>query len=131
MVLFAFNFFFKLCDSLLFFYVACRILVPCPRIRPVSPALEACSLNHLTTRKVPQMNSDLWDGPQGLGSSPYPVLLTPAQTPDQASASPASLSWDLSPVGFGQDSRNPGSREAGTRTRIWRLSPDSLPVKRF
>ena len=35
-------------------YAACRILVPRPGIEPVSPAVEAQSLNHWTTREVPR-----------------------------------------------------------------------------
>ena len=34
-------------------HVACGILVPQPGIEPVSPALEALSLNHWTAREVP------------------------------------------------------------------------------
>ena len=34
-------------------HVACRILVPWPGIEPVTPALGACSLNHWTTREIP------------------------------------------------------------------------------
>ena len=37
--------------------VACRILVPQPGIEPVSPALEARSLNHWTAREVPDWHS--------------------------------------------------------------------------
>ena len=43
----------------LFFWphrTACRILVPRPRIEPVPPALGAWSLNHWTTREVPQQH---------------------------------------------------------------------------
>ena len=32
---------------------ACRILVPQPGMEPMPPAVEACSLNHSTTREVP------------------------------------------------------------------------------
>ena len=35
---------------------ACRILVPWPRIEPMSPAAEAWSLNHWTTREVPRLD---------------------------------------------------------------------------
>ena len=35
-------------------HMACRILVPQPGIKPASPAVEAWSLNHLTTREVPR-----------------------------------------------------------------------------
>ena len=42
----------------LFFFLgaACRILVPWPGIKPVPPAMEAQSLNHWTTREVPQIS---------------------------------------------------------------------------
>ena len=33
--------------------MACGILIPQPGIKPLPPALEACSLNHWTTREVP------------------------------------------------------------------------------
>ena len=33
--------------------LACGILVPQPGVGPVTPALEAQSLNHWTTREVP------------------------------------------------------------------------------
>ena len=46
-----FFFFFWLC------YAACGILVPPPGTELRPPALEAQSLNHWTTRKVPQMLS--------------------------------------------------------------------------
>ena len=36
--------------------MACGILVPRPGIKPVSPALEAWSFNHWTTREVPRPN---------------------------------------------------------------------------
>lgn len=49
-------------------------------------------------------------GPRGRGPASTLSPPGPAQTPDQASAFPALLSWDLSPIGCGQDSRNPGSR---------------------
>ena len=41
------------------FHVACGILVPRPGIKPMSPALEAQSLNHWTTREVPVNPSSL------------------------------------------------------------------------
>ena len=34
-------------------HMACGILVPRPGIKPASPAVEAWSLNHMTTREVP------------------------------------------------------------------------------
>ena len=40
------NFFFWL------YYLACRILVPRPGIKPTIPAVEAQSLNHWTTRHI-------------------------------------------------------------------------------
>ena len=36
-----------------FFHPACGILVPQPEIEPVTPAVEAWSLNHWATREVP------------------------------------------------------------------------------
>ena len=36
-------------------YAACGILVPQPGIKPMSPAMEAQSLNHWTTREVPHL----------------------------------------------------------------------------
>ena len=44
------------CDFF-FGYSKCEILVTQPRIKVVSPVMEACSLNHWTTRKVPHCNS--------------------------------------------------------------------------
>ena len=35
--------------------VACRIFVPQPGIKPMPPALGACSLDHWTTTEVPDM----------------------------------------------------------------------------
>ena len=55
---------FLLCFFVCFVFVfwlhcmACSILVPQPGIKPVPPALEAQSLNHWTTREVP--NFLLW-----------------------------------------------------------------------
>ena len=48
-------------DDFLFIYLfwphptACKILVPWPESEPVSPAMEAQSLNHWATREVPQL----------------------------------------------------------------------------
>ena len=42
-----------------FCYSACRILVPLPGIKPASPALEVQSLNHWTTREIPDLHSFL------------------------------------------------------------------------
>ena len=50
------SFFFFFLLLLLFFWlhsVACRIIVPQPGIEPASPAVEAWSLNHWTTREIP------------------------------------------------------------------------------
>ena len=35
-------------------HVACGILVPQPGIEPMPPALEACCLNHRTSREAPR-----------------------------------------------------------------------------
>ena len=43
--------------NLLVGHAACRILVPCLGIEPMTPALEAWSLNLWTARKVLQINS--------------------------------------------------------------------------
>ena len=50
-----FFFFFFLASIFVFWPcpMAFRILVPQPGIKPMSPAVEACSLNHLTIREVP------------------------------------------------------------------------------
>ena len=48
--------FFSFCFCLL--PVACRILVPQPRIEPTPPAVEVQSLNHWTIRKVPHFILD-------------------------------------------------------------------------
>ena len=40
--------------GLFFWCVACGILVPQPEIEPTPPAVEAQSLTHWTTRKVPK-----------------------------------------------------------------------------
>ena len=42
-----------------FCYSACGILVPLPGIKPASSALEVQSLNHLTTREIPDLHSFL------------------------------------------------------------------------
>ena len=48
--LFFFNLYFKILWPRC---TACVILVPCPRIKPASPALEAWSLNNWTAKEVP------------------------------------------------------------------------------
>lgn len=50
---------------------ACRILVPCPGIEPLPPALEAQSLKHWTSREVPgsfPLLQTLLGGPRSQGS---------------------------------------------------------------
>ena len=52
------------------FWIACRILVPQPRIEPILLAVEALSLNHWTSREVP--NSILIQGFLPLIQSLFP-----------------------------------------------------------
>ena len=40
-----------------FFGLLCGILIPQPEIKPILPAVEAQSLNHLTTRETPRTGS--------------------------------------------------------------------------
>ena len=40
-----------------FFGLLCGILIPQPEIKPSLPAVEAQSLNHLTTREIPGTGS--------------------------------------------------------------------------
>ena len=55
-------------------HMACRILVPLPGIEPASPAIEALSLNHWTTREVPRfafvISSSSHTGAAGPGRDP-------------------------------------------------------------
>ena len=60
--------------------VACRILVPRPGIEPVSPAMEAQSPNHWTSREFPDLSllvsSKLDFLSQRASISPFVLLLT-------------------------------------------------------
>ena len=64
--------------------VACGILVPQPGIKLMSLALEAKSLNHRTTREVPQPTSyqeslpSLSNSPFAISNSPFAISLHPA-----------------------------------------------------
>ena len=40
--------------SFIFCHTSCGILVPQPGVEPVHPAVKALSLNHWTTREVPE-----------------------------------------------------------------------------
>ena len=69
----------SLISGLFFFFLnfwphpaaACGILVPCPEIEPLPPALEAPSLKHWTSREVPgsfPLLQTLLGGPRSQGS---------------------------------------------------------------
>ena len=76
-------------------HAACRIIVPCPWIKPVPPVLVAQSLNHWTTREVPiercLCTSLLLSWLQPRFCSPHPILHPSGSPQGDALSSPKGI----------------------------------------
>ena len=89
----------------LFGLATCGILVPRPGIKPVPPAMEACSLNDWTTREIPRLLTPL-------GSLPCRVSLALAN--HSTGSSIWSLAWSCPQISLVAGREEPWPRFCGS-----------------
>ena len=100
------------------------ILVPRPGMEPTSPALEARSLNHWTTREVPILRFEI----TGVCSLRFGLQCF------QASSLLSSVRWDRVPPSVNSSGSQPGSKDCkpGLHSHLWtRSAPPSLDLGKW